>query len=75
MDKFVDQTLRSDGVFVLRLIAANSGDLITTDIVAALWKRFLEDEVSAGGLVDNVTACYARGHGFESRVFFEALMY
>ena len=67
MDKFVDQTLRSDGVFVLRLIAANSGDLITTDIVAALWKRFLEDEVSAGGLVDNVTACHAKGQGFDFR--------
>ncbi|KHN81114.1 Innexin unc-9 [Toxocara canis] len=44
LEKFVDHGLRSDGVFLLRIVAANAGDLITTDIVVALWKMYLEEE-------------------------------
>lgn len=44
MSKFVDYFLRHDGVFLLRLIAANAGDLITTDIVKELWLQFLNEE-------------------------------
>ncbi|VDN58039.1 unnamed protein product [Dracunculus medinensis] len=44
VDKFVQRTLRNDGVFILRIVSSNAGDLITTDIVAALWKMYLEDE-------------------------------
>lgn len=46
LEKFVHYSLRSDGVFLLRIVSANAGDLITTDIVAALWKMFLEEEKS-----------------------------
>uniref|UniRef100_A0A914RWP1 Innexin n=1 Tax=Parascaris equorum TaxID=6256 RepID=A0A914RWP1_PAREQ len=46
LEKFVRYSLRSDGVFLLRIVSANAGDLITTDIVAALWKMFLEEEKS-----------------------------
>lgn len=44
MSKFVDVFLRNDGVFLLRLIASNAGDLITTDIVKELWLQFLNEE-------------------------------
>lgn len=44
MEHFVNRCLRKDGIFILRIIAANAGDLITTDIVAALWKNYLDDE-------------------------------
>ncbi|MCP9260106.1 Innexin [Dirofilaria immitis] len=44
LEHFVNRCLRKDGIFILRLIATNAGDLITTDIVAALWKNYLDDE-------------------------------
>ncbi|VDN92465.1 unnamed protein product [Brugia pahangi] len=44
LEHFINRCLRKDGIFILRIIAANAGDLITTDIVAALWKNFLDDE-------------------------------
>ncbi|CAJ0567312.1 unnamed protein product, partial [Mesorhabditis spiculigera] len=45
LKRFVRKGLRDDGLLVVRLIAANAGDLITTDLVSALWRRFLEDEL------------------------------
>lgn len=44
LERFINGYLRKDGILILRLVAANAGDLITTDIIAALWKNFLEDE-------------------------------
>lgn len=44
LEKFIHRALRSDGIFLLRIVASNAGDLITTDIVAALWKMYLEEE-------------------------------
>ncbi|CAI4229945.1 unnamed protein product [Auanema sp. JU1783] len=44
LNKFVSQGLRCDGVFLTHLISKNAGDIITTDLVATLWGRFLEDE-------------------------------
>jgi hypothetical protein len=46
LNKFVDQFLRMDGVFLLRLIASNAGDLITTDLVYQLWQMFLVEEAA-----------------------------
>ncbi|KAI1730851.1 innexin domain-containing protein [Ditylenchus destructor] len=46
VNKFVHHHLRSDGVFLLRLISMNAGDLITTDIVYSLWHQFLQDEAA-----------------------------
>lgn len=43
LSRFVNHCLRPDGVFLLRMIATNAGDLITTDIVVELWKQFLKD--------------------------------
>lgn len=44
VNKFIDSYLRHDGVFLLRLISANAGDLITTDLVYHLWQMFLDEE-------------------------------
>lgn len=46
LSKFVDQFLKMDGVFLLRLISSNAGDLITTDLVYQLWQMFLEEEAA-----------------------------
>ena len=46
VNKFIDSYLRHDGVFLLRLIASNAGDLITTDLVYHLWQQFLQEEAA-----------------------------
>lgn len=43
---FADNYLRSDGVFVLRVIGKNSTDLVLTDLVKQLWKIFKEKPAS-----------------------------
>ncbi|GMT00551.1 hypothetical protein PENTCL1PPCAC_22725 [Pristionchus entomophagus] len=48
VSKFVERGLKNDGVFVCRLLASNAGDLFVTDLMASLWRRFLEDESSRG---------------------------
>jgi len=35
--KFADQYLRDDGVFILRIIARNTNDILLSDIIRALW--------------------------------------
>jgi len=44
--RFAHDYLREDGVFVLRTITNNATDLVTTDIVANLWRRF-QDRMTA----------------------------
>lgn len=38
--KFAQMYLRQDGVFVLKLVAKNSTDLVVADIIAALWDNY-----------------------------------
>jgi len=38
--KFAQMYLRQDGVFVLKLVAKNSTDLVVADIVSALWDNY-----------------------------------
>uniref|UniRef100_A0A1I8H775 Innexin n=1 Tax=Macrostomum lignano TaxID=282301 RepID=A0A1I8H775_9PLAT len=38
--QFAEEHLRSDGVFVLRLMAANAGDVVTASVVKELWSAF-----------------------------------
>lgn len=38
--KFADEYLRDDGVFVIRVISKNSTDLVATDLVDKLWKQY-----------------------------------
>jgi hypothetical protein len=43
--KFADQYLRDDGVFILRLIAKNSTDILLTDIICSLWDLYTEKQL------------------------------
>jgi len=38
--KFAQMYLRQDGIFVLKLVAKNSTDLVVADIIAALWDNY-----------------------------------
>ncbi|TPP61361.1 Innexin [Fasciola gigantica] len=40
VEKFKRQFLRHDGIFLLKMISLNAGDLICADIVCQLWKVF-----------------------------------
>ncbi|VDP04515.1 unnamed protein product [Soboliphyme baturini] len=45
--KFFDYFLRSDGVFILRMISWHGGDLITTEIIYFMWNSFTNNDVKA----------------------------
>lgn len=47
LKSFVNKFLKPDGVFLLRLVATNAGDLITTDLINRLWHQFLQEKASA----------------------------
>jgi len=40
MRRFADMYLRRDGLFVLRLVSKNAGDLVSTELLAELWKAY-----------------------------------
>lgn len=42
ISKFLRESLKTDGIFMLRLIGQNSGDLICSDLVEAMWNDFKE---------------------------------
>lgn len=42
LQRFVHRNLRPDGVLLIRLIAANGGELIATELVHELWRAFRE---------------------------------
>ena len=44
---FVDEYLRQDGVFVLRLVGHNTTAITVTEVVCGLWDHYLE-EVKSG---------------------------
>ena len=51
--KFSDLYLRQDGVFVLKLVAKNSTDLVVADIIAALWDNYRQKPTNGRGGQDN----------------------
>lgn len=55
--KFTTKYLRSDGVFVLRLIAHNTNSITTTEIICALWSSWYDRQSSDPGVreVDTLT--------------------
>lgn len=40
VQQFVSENLRPDGVFLVRLVAKNTGDLVTRSLIQALWDKF-----------------------------------
>lgn len=41
---FIRRTLRPDGLFLIRLVAKNSGDLVTCQLIENLWRDYLAQE-------------------------------
>ncbi|TKR93645.1 hypothetical protein L596_008059 [Steinernema carpocapsae] len=41
--RFIDEKLRNDGVFLLRLVASNGGDMVACDLVSQLWNDFVAE--------------------------------
>lgn len=39
VEEFVTEYLRSDGVFVLRILSVNTNEVVVSELVAELWKR------------------------------------
>ncbi|XP_059174229.1 innexin unc-9-like isoform X2 [Physella acuta] len=60
--KFVGQYLKTDGVFVMRIVSANIGDMLTLDLVNHLWKQY-KDKYT---LKDDVAASPGRNGGLAS---------
>jgi len=58
--RFAECYLRQDGVFVLKLIAKNSTDLVVADIVAALWDNY-RIKPSANNAHHTTTSIGSRG--------------
>jgi hypothetical protein len=46
--RFVEEYLRQDGVFVLRLIGHNTNAITVTEFVCALWDEYRAKPVTAG---------------------------
>ncbi|KAE9415395.1 hypothetical protein Angca_006097, partial [Angiostrongylus cantonensis] len=42
LDRFVLQFLKSDGVFILRMMANHAGDIVVVYVTKALWQEFCE---------------------------------
>jgi len=40
MHRFADVYLRRDGLFILRLVSKNAGDLVSTELLAGLWNAY-----------------------------------
>ena len=41
MRRFADMYLRRDGLFILRLVAKNAGDLVSTELLVGLWNAYI----------------------------------
>lgn len=67
---FVENFLLHDGLFVLRMMAANVGSRVTTDVVIALWRRFqeVEDWSQLNGPLGPLARLSRRQHARESAV-------
>uniref|UniRef100_A0A914R4F5 Uncharacterized protein n=1 Tax=Parascaris equorum TaxID=6256 RepID=A0A914R4F5_PAREQ len=38
VDRFIDDYLGADGIFILQMIAANADVVFTTELIASLWR-------------------------------------
>lgn len=52
--KFAQMYLRQDGVFVLKLVAKNSTDLVVADILSALWDNYKNKPIFGGSRSDDL---------------------
>lgn len=40
LQNFVDDYLRQDGVFLIRMLAINAGDVLAADVVGLVWQNY-----------------------------------
>lgn len=52
LKKFLDEYLRQDGAFILRLIAHNTNNITTTEIICALWDYWQTKEETAPDAIE-----------------------
>lgn len=45
INKFVKQYLKSDGIFILRLVGSNTNTITVTDLVRSIWRSFVERDL------------------------------
>ncbi|CAG9535115.1 unnamed protein product [Cercopithifilaria johnstoni] len=46
LHEFIAEKLRPDGIFLLQLVKANSGDIVTCELIATLWQSFITNRVN-----------------------------
>lgn len=46
VDEFIGENLRADGIFLLRLIRMNSGDIVTYELIIKLWQKFTSNRLN-----------------------------
>jgi len=44
IDRFMRKHLNTDGIFLLKLVNSNAGDVVTCDLVQAMWNEFIARE-------------------------------
>ena len=52
LDQFINEYLRQDGMFLLRLIGHNTNNITVTEIMGALWDRFITHEEDKANKLD-----------------------
>lgn len=66
LDDFIDDYLRRDGVFLVRMLALNAGEVITAEIVTVLYKDYvahLDQLEDKGSSVEDEKAALTEGKG------------
>ncbi|KAF6772073.1 hypothetical protein AHF37_08712 [Paragonimus kellicotti] len=66
LDDFIDEYLRRDGVFLVRMLALNAGEVITAEIVTVLYKDYLahvDQHENGSTSVEDEKAALADGKG------------
>ncbi|KAF7261850.1 hypothetical protein EG68_00805 [Paragonimus skrjabini miyazakii] len=66
LDDFIDEYLRRDGVFLIRMLALNAGEVITAEIVTVLYKDYLahlDQHENGSTSVEDEKAALADGKG------------
>ncbi|XP_064597843.1 innexin unc-9-like isoform X3 [Liolophura sinensis] len=53
--KFADQYLRDDGIFVLRVVAKNSTNLVVADLILKLWRIFKDKPYNRKSIADTLS--------------------
>lgn len=57
VQRFLDNYLRSDGIFVIRMLTLHSGVIFGTDLVQELWKNYfgIEDKLRRSSSLPKLT--------------------